>query len=271
MSTKYLGMDFDIHGGGADLIFPHHENEIAQAEALHGGETFVRNWLHAGLVQMETEKMSKSLGNVALARDVVARWPGEVVRYWAVTGSYRTQLVFSEAALDDARQAYNRWQTFVERAQDVLGADMPAAPVDAVRGDELGTDTRYVGRFVAAMDDDFNSAAALAVIHDLVREANRCLDGAQRGDAADRDALVALVRDFLEITGVLGFAFERSVDASSLAATLIEFVLELRDQARAERSFERADAIRTRLRDLGVAVEDTPAGARWRLVPPTRD
>ncbi|CAN5581962.1 cysteine--tRNA ligase [soil metagenome] len=266
MSTKYLGMGFDIHGGGADLIFPHHENEIAQAEALAGSEPFARCWTHAGLVQMETEKMSKSIGNVALARDVVQRYPAEAVRYWALTGSYRTQLVFSEDALDDAVQAYERWRTFFEGAGHVLGDDMPQRPADARRAAEAeAAPNDHVARFIAAMDDDFNSAEALAAVHDLVREANKCLDGAQRGSPNDRDALVAFTTTFLEITSVLGFRFSSPAASSELTAGLIDYLLELREQARAERSFERADAIRARLRGLGVAIEDTPAGTRWRI------
>jgi cysteinyl-tRNA synthetase len=269
MATKYLGNGFDIHAGGADLVFPHHENEIAQGEALAGEGPFARLWAHAGLVQMSTEKMSKSLGNVALVRDVLQRWPGEVVRYWALTGSYRTQLVFSEAALEDALQAYERLDTFLQSARHVLRADMPAAPVaprrPVVEGAHDGPGETFAARFVEAMDDDLNSAGALAALHDLVREANKRLPGAQRGDEADRRALGALTATFLELTAVLGFSFHARGAGVEVVDDLIEFLLELRDEARRQRSFERADAIRARLGELGVVVEDTPAGARWRL------
>jgi cysteinyl-tRNA synthetase len=124
----------------------------------------------------------------------------------------------------------------------------------------------FVERFVEAMDDDLNSAGALAAIHDLVREANRCIDGAQRGDAGDVAALGALTATFLELTTVLGFRLAPADAPSAVTAGLIEYLLELREQARRERAFERADAIRARLAELGVVVEDTPAGARWRLV-----
>src|SRR5918999_749884 len=135
MSTKYLGTGFDIHGGGSDLIFPHHENEIAQTEALTG-ETFSRYWLHAGMVQMETEKMSKSLGNVVLAHEVLKHYPGEAVRYWMFQSSYRSQAVFSGDALSDATQSYDRWKTFLEGARHVLADDLPKPRDHYVRSDD---------------------------------------------------------------------------------------------------------------------------------------
>ncbi len=128
MATRYLGSGFDLHGGGSDLVFPHHENEVAQAEALTG-ETFVRHWIHTGMVQMEAEKMSKSLGNVALAHDVLQRFPGEVVRYWALMSTYRAQADFSDGTLEDATQAYDRWGTFLDVARHALGDDAPKSPV----------------------------------------------------------------------------------------------------------------------------------------------
>jgi cysteinyl-tRNA synthetase len=263
MSTKYLGAGFDIHGGGSDLIFPHHENEIAQAEGLLG-EQFVRHWLHAGMVQMEAEKMSKSLGNIVLARDVAERYPGEVARLWAITGSYRSQIVFSEQALNDASNAYERWRIFLQSARHALGDDMPARPENPTRAgdDDL---PEAVARFVAAMDDDFNSAEGLAVVHDLVTEGNRLLDGT----LDDRAALVDVTQQFLEITTVLGFRFPDEADGSELVAGLVGYLLELREEARAERAFDRADGIRARLADLGVAVEDTAAGTRWRRTSPS--
>ena len=268
MSTKYLGMGFDLHTGASDLIFPHHENEIAQAEALAGRGPFARHWAHAGLVQMDAEKMSKSLGNVALAREVLQRFPAEVVRYWAISGSYRAELTFSDAAMRDASNAYGRFKTFFDSAAHALGDLMPG-PGSVVRGangpDGGGTGEPFVARFVAAMDDDLNSPGALAVLHDLVREANRLLEAAPRGDPEQRDRLVGLTRAFVETTGVLGFRFRGEDTRSELVGGLVDLLLELREQARAERSFERADAIRSRLRDLGVVLEDTAAGTRWRL------
>ena len=262
MSVRYLGMGFDIHGGGADLLFPHHENEVAQAEALADGQRFVRHWLHAGLVQMEAEKMSKSLGNVVTAKDVLERYPGEIVRYWALTGSYRSQVTFSEAALEDARRAYERWSTFLGAARHVLGERFPSAPESR---SSFGDGTGFVGRFAAAMDDDFNSPEALAAVHDLVREGNRRLEDAQQGDEQALQDLVDLVRDFLELTAVLGFTFETRAGDAPLVSELVSYLLELRARAREDKDFAQADAIRARLESLGIVVEDTASGARWRI------
>jgi cysteinyl-tRNA synthetase len=269
MSTKYLGMGFEIHGGGSDLIFPHHENEIAQAEALEEGSTFVRHWLHAGMVQdRESEKMSKSVGNVALAHDLLERYAPEALRYWMLMGSYRTQAVVSEDVLDDATQSYERWRIFHEAARHALGDSMPERPETPRRAiaDETGEPPPgYVQRFIEAMDDDFNSAEAFAVIHDLVREANRQIEGAQLGEEQARDDLIALTEQFLELTSVLGFGFPGEGPDSELLAGLIRYLLELREQARSEKDFDRADGIRARLQELGVTIEDTPKGARWHV------
>ena len=269
MSTRYLGMGFDIHGGATDLIFPHHENEIAQAEGLTEKEPFVRHWLHAGLVQMDSEKMSKSLGNFVLVKDIVTRQSGESVRYWALSGSYRTQATFSDGALDDAEQGYERWKTFHESATYLLGADMPAVADQPRRPitEELPSDgpQGFARRFIEALDDDFNSAGAFAAVHELVREGNRLIASAQRDDAGAREDLVEHVRVFAELTTVLGFSFEGEAADSELVAGLVDYLIELREQARGEKAFDRADAIRARLLDLGVAIEDTPAGTRWRL------
>ncbi len=268
MSMRYLGMGFDIHGGASDLIFPHHENEIAQAEALEEKEPFVRYWLHAGLVQMDAEKMSKSLGNFVLARDVIKRFPGEIARYWALMGSYRSQVVFSEESMMDASQSYDRWRTFVDGARHVLGDEMPGPSPDVRRPESdksVEEPPGYVQRFVDAMDDDFNSAEAFAVIHELIKEGNKQLEATQRGDDDAGAALVTIVQIFWELTGVLGFTFESVGADSELTAGLIDFMLQLRDEARADKAFDRADAIRARLLELGVLIEDTPAGTRWRL------
>jgi cysteinyl-tRNA synthetase len=271
MSTKYLGMGFDIHGGASDLTFPHHENEIAQAEGLTGRQPFVRHWLHAGLVQMESEKMSKSIGNIVLAHDVAERF-GEATRYWALMGSYRTQMVFSDDSLADAAQAYERWRTFLESARHALGGAMPDVPVSPLRaGDPVqarGPGGIYLARFVEAMDDDFNSAAAFAAIHDLVREGNRLIEPSQRGNESAVEELAGFVSVFLELTGLLNFSFAQPGSSNELVGGLIDYLLELRQEARAKKAFDRADGIRARLASLGVQVEDTPAGPRWRIGSP---
>ena len=272
MSTKYLGMGFDLHGGGTDLVFPHHENEIAQAEALEGTEPFARHWMHAGMVQMATEKMSKSLGNVALAREVISRHGGEPARYWCIMASYRSQASFTEQSLADAAQSFGRWKTFYDAARHALGDRFPEPSSTPVRpvSDETELDaTGYVERFIENMDDDFNSAGALAVIHDLVKEGNRLLEGAQTGSAEDGEALEEITRTFLELTAVLGFSFGSASEDPAVLGAVLDYLLELREDARREKAFERADDIRARLENIGVTVEDTPAGPRWRVGPST--
>jgi cysteinyl-tRNA synthetase len=267
MSDRYLGMGFDIHGGGSDLIFPHHENEIAQSEAHAGTEPFARYWLHAGMVQMDAEKMSKSLGNVALAREVLKRYPGEAVRYWMLQGSYRSQVIFSGSALDDAVQSFERWRTFVGSARHALG-DLPQ-PAASVRklGDGIpeSPGAGAIRAFIAAMDDDFNSAEAFAALHEHVREGNKVLTKAQEGDQSARSELEKLVAVFLELTGMLGFVFGSDAGSSQLAGELISYLLERREKARQDKDFAQADEIRDKLTELGVVIEDTPAGARWRI------
>jgi cysteinyl-tRNA synthetase len=268
MSSKYLGIPFDIHGGGADLTFPHHENEIAQAEALAGTEPFVFQWMHCGLVQMEAEKMSKSLGNVVWGRDVAKRYSADITRYWVLMGSYKTQPVFTETVMQDAQRSYARWARFLASARHVLGDEVPESEpgLRPVEGEAQGRGLPpYVKRFIAALDDDFNSAAAFAIIHDLVGEGNKALESAQADGEEGRQNLIELVRSFIEMTSVLGFRFESDGASSELLGNLVDYVLELREQARSERAFERADDIRSRLERLGILVEDTPGGARWRL------
>ena len=269
MSTKYLHMGFDIHGGATDLIFPHHENEIAQAEALADDGRFVRHWLHSGLVQMEAEKMSKSLGNFVLVKDILDRQSNESVRYWGLAGSYRATPSFSDDALRDAEQSYERWKTFFESAGHLLGDEMPQPESEPKRpiAESISTDgpEGYIARFTEALDDDFNSAGAFAAVHEVVKEGNRLLEDAQRGDDSARKELIEHVRVFLEMSEVLGFAYASGAADTELVGGLVEYLIELRQQAREEKAFDRADAIRDRLLALGVAIEDTPAGTRWRL------
>ncbi len=268
MADRYLGMAFDIHGGGSDLIFPHHENEIAQSEALAGTAPFVRYWLHAGMVQMDAEKMSKSLGNVALARDVLQKFPGEAVRYWMLQGSYRSQVVFSQAALEDAVASYERWRTFADSARHALGEVPQGSRTQRPLGEEVapGAASEHVSAFIAAMDDDFNSAEAFAAVHELVRHGNTSLSEALQGDASARRDLAEQLEAFVELTSVLGFRFSGSTAAGSeLTDRLIEYLLDRRARAREDKDFAEADEIREKLAEIGIQIEDTPSGARWRI------
>jgi cysteinyl-tRNA synthetase len=252
MATKYLGPTFDIHGGGLDLVFPHHENEIAQSNAA--GDPFARYWMHNAWLTIGGEKMSKSLGNSLLVGEVVKRWHPVEVRYYLGAAHYRSNVEFSEAALDEAAAAYQRIERFIAQAEQRL-SHVGGGPLTAT---DLPAD------FVAAMDDDLAVPRALAVVHDAVRRGNIALPAA--GSAAE---VVALAGPVLAMIGVLGLdPHDWGSSASDLTPTvghLVELALEQRTAARARKDFAASDAIRDQLADAGVVVEDTPDGPRWSL------
>jgi cysteinyl-tRNA synthetase len=250
MSTGCLGARIDIHGGGLDLQFPHHENEIAQSEAATG-EHFVNYWIHNGFVQVDEEKMSKSLGNFFTVREILQRYQPEEVRYFILSSHYRSPLNYSDDNLDKARGALQRLYTAL---RDVPPADL-AEP-----------DSDYGRRFQAAMDDDFNTPEALATLFELTREVNR---------ARDRDAVAAgrLAASLRVLGGRLGIlqadpelylrGAQGSVD-SGLDDAAIDALVAQRDQARAERAWAEADRIRDQLTALGIVLEDASGGTQWR-------
>jgi cysteinyl-tRNA synthetase len=250
MAGRYLGAEFDIHGGGLDLRFPHHENEQAQSRAA--GEGFARYWLHNGWVTLGGEKMSKSLGNTALVDEVVRRVRPVELRYYLVAPHYRSTVEFTDAALEEAATAYRRMESFVHRAAERVGADAGAAVLCA--------------EFTEAMDDDLGTPAAVAAIHDLVREGNTAL-------AAGHDATVAgALGSVRAMLGVLGldpldprWAGGTDHRLGQVTDGLVALALEQRQAARARKDFAAADAIRDQLKALGVQVEDTPSGPRWEL------
>ena len=263
MSTKYLGPAFDIHCGGMDLIFPHHENEIAQSRAA--GDGFARYWLHNGLLGLAGEKMSKSLGNSLLATDVLTRVRPAELRYYLVQAHYRSMLEFSEEALDEAVAAYQRIERFVLRAAEVLGSLGPEHAGD--EGEGLPT------AFRSAMDEDLAVPAALAAVHACVRDGNQALAASDKTGA--RASLIRL-RVMLDVLGLDPLAPHwsgASVGASAgsgerlrqVVGSLVRLTLDQRAAARARRDYATADAIRDGLEDNGVVVEDTPQGPRWEL------
>jgi cysteinyl-tRNA synthetase len=248
MAGKYLGSRFDIHGGGLDLVFPHHENEIAQSKGA--GEDFAAYWLHNGWVTLSGEKMSKSLGNSLLVSEIVKRVRPVELRYFLAAPHYRSMVEYSPASLAEAGTAYARIENFLRHAGDLVGAVEPAA----VPGD-----------FAAAMDDDLGTPAALAVVHDAVREGNTALA------AEDKEAVTARLGEVRAMLGVLGLdpaapPWVTSTGGGDLHAVvdkLVALTLEQRQAARARKDYQAADEIRDGLRAAGIVVEDTPHGPRW--------
>jgi cysteinyl-tRNA synthetase len=263
MATKYLGRAFDIHGGGEDLIFPHHENEIAQSEGATG-EPFARYWIHNAFLELKGEKMAKSVGNVVSPRELLRRHRGVVLRYALLGAHYRSPLEFSEEALADAAASYDRLATFATNAARALsGAGVPETPPTDGPADPASPR----GRFQAALDDDLNVPAALAVLFDLVAEANPLIVRLERGDAAAAADLRERFATFLGLAGRLGFTPLDDLPDPAAFRPLLDLLLDLRERARAARDFAAADAIRDRLASAGIRVEDRLGGPRWHLAP----
>ncbi len=254
MAQRYLGDAFDIHGGGLDLRFPHHENEQAQSRAA--GYGFAQRWMHSAWVTQQGVKMSKSLGNGLLVSDLLAQAPAVVVRYALAAVQYRSMLEWGTDTLDEARATWERLAGFVERATERVGE----VPVEEVAKAELPED------FTTAMDDDLNVPAALAVVHEHLRAGNSAL--AAKDDGAARAELVAL-RSMLDVLGLDPADPQWSTTADSRVAdaldALVRAELDARAAARASKDWATSDAIRDRLAAAGVVVQDSPDGARWSL------
>ncbi|MFC3998479.1 cysteine--tRNA ligase [Nocardiopsis sediminis] len=250
MSTKYLGATFDIHGGGLDLVFPHHENELAQSSAA--GDGFARYWLHNGLLTMGGEKMSKSLGNSLLIPEILRKVRPVELRYYLGQAHYRSVIDYSDDALREAASAYQRIEGFLTRATEVIGAVEPAY--------------RVPDSFASALDDDLGVSQALAVVHGHVRDGNTALTEGAKERVADHAAQARAMLSVLGLdplspqwAGGDGAGLRDVVDA------LVAVALEQRQSARARKDYAAADGIRDRLLEAGVAVEDTPRGPRWEL------
>jgi cysteinyl-tRNA synthetase len=249
MATKYLGPTFDIHGGGLDLVFPHHENEIAQS--VSAGDDFARYWLHNAWLTTGGEKMSKSLGNSMFVTEIVTKWRPVEVRYYLGAAHYRSNIEFSDEALDEAAAAYRRIENFVERATELVGAPEDAGVVSA--------------EFTAAMDDDLGVPLALAAIHNVIRDGNSALAGGDPAAVQGALASVVAMTDVLGINPLAWRAGGSSSDLTPVVDALVHVAIEQREAARARKDFAAADAIRDQLAEAGILVEDTPSGPRWTL------
>jgi len=244
MALKYLGNTIDIHGGGQDLVFPHHENEIAQSESFTQETPFVRYWLHNGLMQQDKQKMSKSTGNLVSVKDALARFSSDAIRLFVLSSNYRNPLTYSEEALEANENGAGRLRwALANRAE----ADERVATINA---------EPFEQRFVKAMDDDFNTAQAIATLFELAREINR---GAEQGSniTEGQDTLKKLA-------GILGLTLREKTQPATDAEAFINILASTRDDLRQNQQWQLADKIRRELADLGVILEDTPQGTRWK-------
>lgn len=281
MSERALGQPFDIHGGGRDLIFPHHENEVAQSEAAYGKE-FSRYWLHTGFLQVEGEKMSKSLGNFVTIRQILEDHDPDALRYFYVLTHYRSPIDFSEKAIQEAAAAYGRLlrtrellSRFVAGREYRPRADA-AKQLASTNGEKrlLEATQAFLRDFEQAMDDDFNTPEAVAALHALAGEIRRALEDASGVDETpytgpNRVVLAWVEHEFLQAARVLSLFQQTEDDAGGEApetARFVEVLLELRERARANKDYETSDLIRDRLRAMGIEVQDKKTGPQWRRI-----
>jgi len=268
MSHKYLGQGFDIHGGAQDLIFPHHENEIAQSEGAMDMQIFVRYWLHTGFLTVNKEKMSKSLSNFFTVREVLERYPAPVVRYFLTSAHYRSPLDFADQLLDQAAAAYKNLQFWVGNMERYVATATGGGTGEATHSATLCQLLDSVeADFRGAMDDDFNTPMALAVLFNLAREANRVMALPAPPDQTTLRALSDTTAAILRLALVLGIELrpEKSVTAEdTLSPQLMQLLIDLRASARKEKNFALSDAIRNRLCDIGILLEDSAQGTTWR-------
>ncbi len=243
MALKYLGGSIDIHGGGQDLIFPHHENEIAQSESFTGTVPFVRYWLHNGLLQFGEEKMSKSLGNLITVKDALKSYSPDALRLFVLSSHYRSPLTYTEEALRAADAGVERLRQAVRREEEgIAKGELDAEP--------------FRRRFIDCMDDDFNTAQAVAVLFELAREINKA--------RAEGVGVARAQETLAELAGVLGLTLQEPKKPALDAAPLVELLIEVRNELRQAKAWGLADRIRARLLELGVVLEDTAKGTIWR-------
>jgi cysteinyl-tRNA synthetase len=267
MSHHYLGETFDIHGGGKDLNFPHHENEIAQSEVIFG-KPFVKYWIHNGFVNIDQEKMSKSLGNFMMIKDVLKTYHPEVVRLFLLSNHYRSPIDFTDKAMDEARTGLDKIYALLERIDE-------KTDVHALQGTEAGNCWE---NFCEAMDDDFNTARGIGIIFDAVRNMNRLLDQVVGKLSPELELTIqATLSDLLRAGNILGIMTEspktyfekrrsESLRKQAIDSAVVERMVEERVVARKARDWETADQIRKQLQDMNVVVEDHPEGTIWKII-----
>lgn len=252
MVMKYIGRSIDIHCGGQDLLFPHHENEIAQSEAVTG-KPLAKYWMHNGFINIDNEKMSKSLGNFFTVRDIVKRFDYEVIRFFMLSAHYRSPINFADTLLEQAKNGLERIYNCISNLQ-FIGAHL------SNEGQELNMSVKlaeYKEKFVRAMDDDINTADAIAAIFEGIREINANITMEKQVSLADINDSIVFVK---ELCGILGIAQknDKEIDGD------IEALIEKRQKARADKNYQLADEIRDQLKEMGIVLEDTPQGVKWK-------
>ncbi|MEM3194396.1 MAG: DALR domain-containing protein, partial [Candidatus Bathyarchaeia archaeon] len=261
MAMKYLGETIDIHMGGKDLIFPHHENEIAQAEALTG-KTFARYWLHNEWLTVEGEKMSKSLGNFITVRDALKMYSPQVLRFFLISAHYRSPVDFNKENLRVAKTNFERITNSLERLLSLKERAEKKGDEDAL----LLEVKEAKKRFEEAMDDDFNTPLAIAAIFDIVKAINTYADRNSEIESSVKNEVYEIMKTLME--GILGIRVEverKDAGQALLVNSLVELILEIRHEMRRRKDWKMADEIRERLQALGFIIEDTPQGTKWRL------
>ena len=249
MSKKYIGDVIDIHAGGEDLIFPHHENEIAQSEAANGTE-FARYWMHNGFLKINNEKMSKSLGNFFTVREIAEKYPLQVIRFFMLSAHYRSPLNFSAELVEASKNGLERILTAVDRLKSINGTD---GEVDKAAADEMDA---FVKKYEDAMDDDLNTADAISVIFELVKYAN--VNVTEESSKATVELVLNTIEKLCDILGIITEKKEEILDSD------IEALIEERQAARKSKNFARADEIRDQLSRMGIILEDTREGVKWK-------
>lgn len=256
MSKKYLGESIDIHAGGEDLVFPHHENEIAQSEAANG-KPFATYWMHNAFLNIDNKKMSKSLGNFRTVREISEQYDLQVLRFFMLSAHYRSPLNFSAELMEASRNGLERILTGMERLNDLLSR---AAEKDLSEEEKKNLETKaeLVKKFEAAMDDDFNTADAISAVFELVKLSNSTIS-----EESGKAYLSELKKEIETLCGVLGIITEKKKEALD---SEIEAMIEARQQARKSKNFALADEIRGKLLDMGIVLEDTREGVKWKRV-----
>jgi cysteinyl-tRNA synthetase len=263
MGLKYLGEQFDIHGGARDLIFPHHENEIAQSESITGKKPFVQYWLHTGFLKINGEKMAKSLGNYITVREALEKYSAEAIRLFVMSTHYRSEIDFTNERLKAAETSLGRLINSLESLEDAKKDATDREPNDAEQKFKQSIQKLH-GEFVKSMDEDFNTPQALAALFEMSKGINRFLD---ENKVVSAEVLETVTGRFSELGKALGlFLQEKPKDVGEkIANDLVQLLFDLREELRKKKEYDLSDEIRARMKDVGLVIEDTAEGPKWKL------